>query len=102
MAAASAKTMTARNILTRRLVKNLNVAPSTNGFKPQADFAVHSFLDHVLKDRRGHFGIREWRDGLHSAFAGFRYEYLLVVLADFVGRGPDQLSKLHIKEFLNS
>src|SRR5262245_42279242 len=94
--------MTPRIILTRRLVKNLNIAPSANGFKPQADFVVHAFLDNVLKDRRGHIGVREWRDRLHSAFVGFRYEYLLVILPDLIVRGTDQLPKLHIKEFLNS
>src|SRR6516162_4312890 len=73
-----------KNRIMRRLFKNLNSAPSTNGFEPDVYFVLQMFLKNV-----GAYLVRDllkrW-SRIQVPFRGGRQKYVVVVLADiFIG-----------------
>src|SRR4029453_4303220 len=86
----------------RRLLKNLNIAPSAYGFQPPIYFMIQVFLDHVLPDSLCHLRIGQGWNRLHSSCTCLRQKHFVVVFPDFIIGWSDELPESHFEKFLHS
>src|SRR3954465_11531708 len=84
----------------RRLLKNLNVAPSTDSFEPHLHLVLKELCNHVFPHSFRHFGIAQEGNG-DSAAPSCRDENVLVVLTYVLVRGPDRFSEFDVEELLH-
>src|SRR5262249_54169811 len=102
IAATITSTAMPSDAMMRRLLKNLNVAPSAYGFQPPFHFMIQALLNHVLPDSFRHVRIGQRWNRLHSARACFRQEHFVVVFPDFIIARSNQLPESYIEKFLHS
>src|SRR5437879_2745520 len=99
----SARSRTVTKAMTMRmfrLLKNLNIAPSTGCFEPAIDLVHGFFFDDAVADHLR--DLIERRNRIRATLAGFGKERCLVVVTDLVVGGPQGLAETDLEELIHS
>src|SRR6266581_2892869 len=84
----------------RRLLKNLNIAPSTDSFEPYIDLVIQIFLNNVVP--HGINDLIERRNRIHTTRPGFRHKNIFIILEHLIVRRTYELPEPQIEIFLPS
>src|SRR5437899_3279161 len=91
MSAAITRITTTKNRRMRRLLKNLNRAPSVNRLEPDIDFVVEALLDNIVSNQIRNLPQRgDWID---TTISGRRQKNIVVILAYIVVRDANVLAE---------